>query len=253
MAKTLGGITWVYNAIQQDYPIVEAANCLKELCDKVIILDAGSNDGTYDIIKSLEDDKTKIVRCSNSEWHKHQGREKLSFFQNFAAAFLITDYYFCLQSDEIIHEKSFEVIRRAIETGNEGYLISRINLWGDSQHQLNVPQDRKPVSTEIVRLAKQYCRSVDDGESIAVQDLNIHFLNDIRVYHMGFVRDNVKHLVKIRHIQEDVFQIECDKRIEGMTKFYPWVAFNREDVIPIKEDLPKFITQWAKERDEKNR
>jgi hypothetical protein len=254
MAKTLGGITWAHNPIEQDYCLAETVACLKSLCDSVIILDAGSTDGGYELAKSLEDEKTHVISCSEAEWHKHQGREKISFFQNLAASFLTTDYYICLQADEIIHQDSFGWIRKAIETGRNGFFATRINLWGDSQHYLNVEQERQPVGIYIIRIARPVFKSVDDGESILVQDPDGNYADRIRIYHMGFVRDQRKHIGKIKHIQQEVFQIELDKRIEPMgDKFDPFVMFNQSDLSPIKEELPIFIQQWAKDRDEKNK
>jgi hypothetical protein len=249
---TLGGITWCHNAVEFDYPIIGAIQCLQELCDQVIVLDAGSTDGSDKLIDTLSDPITNIVKVSNTEWHKHQGREKLSFFQNLAKSFLTTDYYFCLQADEVIHENSFSTIRTAIGTGREGFFCSRINLWGDSGHYLHVSQERQPVGIYVTRLARQYYNSIDDGESIQVNEPDGNFVDKINIYHVGFVRDNQKHLVKIRHIQDEVFKIEHDKRIDGMVKFDPWKFYDKSDVSPIKERLPKFIQAWAKERDEIN-
>ena len=250
--KTLGGCIFIHNAINQDYHIVESVNCLKDLCDKIVVLDAGSTDGTAPLLMPLEDEKTTVIYCSTSEWQKHQGREKLSFFTNLAASFLTTDYYFNLQADECISELCFPAIREAIEKGYEGLYVKRINLWGDSQHQLEVPFERSPVGTEIVRLAKVGYQSIDDAESIACRHATYEYLDKIRIYHTGFIRDNVKHLVKIRHMQDDVFQIGHDKRIDGMTKFDPSVFFSVEDVVLIKEALPIFIQKWCYERDKMN-
>lgn len=160
---------------------------------------------------------------------------------------LDTEWNFYLQADEIIHENSFPLIRNCIDLDVQAYLVSRFNLWGSPYTMLDVPQERKPCSSEVIRLAKSGFRCIGDAESLGVP--NCMNGTNIHIYHMGFVRDPVKHLEKIRHIQDDVFLIEHDKRIDGMDKFDPWKFFSREDVIPIPEEgLPKFIKQWAHDR-----
>lgn len=249
---TLGGITWSYNFLSQDYCQVEAVNCLKELCDEVIVLDAGSTDGSAEILRKLEDDKVRVVLCDKEEWTKRRGREKLSFFQNLAMSFLTTDYYVALQADESLHENSFPVIRNAIETGCEGFYVLRINLWGSSKTQLNVPHERSPVGTNICRIAKVGYKSIDDAESIECPGAIMNFMENIRIYHAGFVRDKRVHVEKIRHMQQDVFEIDPDKKLEGMKEFDSTAWFTEKDLVPIKDELPKFVKLWAEERDKIN-
>lgn len=246
---TLGGSLFIYNGIKQDYSFIEALDCLFELCDKVSVV-VGGDDGTTEKVWEWVGNKPIIVTwISKQYWDEQKGREKLSYFSNMAIACLDTDYFINLQGDECIHESSFNSIREAIETGAESFFVKRINLWGSPYTALNVPQERKPVSTEIIRLAKKQYRCVDDAESIGVPSANADFLDQIRIYHTGFVRDPVKHLVKIRHIQDEVFLMDHDKRIDSMEKFDCWgMGFDPSDIETITEPLPKFIKQWAEER-----
>lgn len=252
--KTLGGTIFIRNAIEYDYCLYEAVASLQELCDEVVVLDAGSTDGTDIMVRTLENKKTKIVCLPKEEWHKQHGRYKLAYFTNLAMASLATDWHINLQGDEVIHEKSFDAIREAIEVPNaEAYFVSRINLWGNSQHQLNVGYDRLPVGKEIIRLAKTGYLSIDDAQSIdAPADLS--YLQKIRFYHMGFVRSKYKHTEKIRQMLVDIFEMgENDKKVDAMNGvFDPWVHFSKQDVIPISEELPKFVKEWAAERDRIN-
>jgi len=246
--KTLGCASFVYNAIEQDYNFRETIACMQELADHVIVLDAGSTDGTQEHLLKLGDKKTTIILCAPEEWRNQQGKEKLSYFSNMAISRLETDYQFYLQMDEIIHEDSFPLIREAIEYGFESYMVKRHNLFYDPWHQLNVPQERKPCSTEVLRLAKTKYRCYDDAESLACNEVCFNFMENIHIFHMGYVRDPKKHLVKIRHMINEVFRLEPERRIEGIEEFDPSRFFATEDVIPIQSDLPKFIKEWVKER-----
>lgn len=256
--RKLGGSIFVHNAISQDYCIKESVECLKELCDEVVVLDAGSTDGTTELVKSLADSKTMIALCEHDEWQakrKELGREVLSYFSNKAKDFLNTEWYFSLQADEVIHEDSFEAIRNFVyhESGGlSGAYCRRINLWGTTQHKLNVPLHRSPVGVTVLRLARTQYNSIDDAESIeAIGLIHTGLVDLIRVYHMGFVRDKYRHCSKVQHMQESIFQFaEMDKKVQAMDGvFDPWIHFSKSDVVPIGESLPKFVKAWAEERD----
>lgn len=92
-----------------DYCYAESIKCLKEFCDHVFILDAGSDDDTdKDILLNLCDDKTTFIRLLPESWHEQHGKEKLNYFTNIAieaAEKAGYEYQLNLQADEIIHEK----------------------------------------------------------------------------------------------------------------------------------------------------
>lgn len=246
---TLGGSIFCYNGISQDYCIKEAIQCLEEFCDEVVVVDAGSIDGTLDYLYGIVGKNTTIISCSNNEWQSIKGSEKLSYFTNIAIGALNTDYNFNLQADEILHEDSYDAVRRAIETGNDAFMCSRINLWASPYKMLDVPHERKPCSTQIVRLAKSSYHSYSDAESLMVREADFNFLNDIRIFHMGFVRKKEIHPSKIRHMQSEVFNVGVDKKLDGMEIFDPYKWFDESDLKPIQEPLPKIIQAWAKERE----
>lgn len=240
---------FIHNGEAFDYNYRETIACMKAFADKVVVIDAGSTDGTGDICEGLCDSKTTVIRVSNEEWNQHKGRGKISYFQNEAKRLLDTEYHFQMQADEILHESCFGAVREAISWGMNAYMVNRINLWFDPWHQLNVPQDRKPCSTSVVRLAKTRFDSVDDGESLCVPSVAGEWLDQIRLYHMGFVRDRTKMKSKVIHIQEQVFGTPHDHRLDDSDQFDPARFFDfNKDVILIGEKLPVFIQQWVAER-----
>lgn len=258
MKPTLGGSLFVYNAQSQDYSYIEAIECLIELCDEVVVLDAGSDDGTVAKLKASfwnpGNSKVRLLLLDGSEWRMLRGKEKLAHFTNYAIGSLTTDWNFNLQADECIHENCFDAIRAAIEKPEEAYRVRRINLWGDSEHALSVPHDRSPVGTNIIRLAKTKYRSVDDAEGIyAPASSELYDRDAVRMYHTGFVRNKFLHCRKIEHMQTKVFGMGFDPKVEAMRGvFDPWAIFDKKDVVSISEPLPKFIQSWAALRDEIN-
>lgn len=253
--QTLGGTLFCYNGIKHDYCLKEAVESLKALSDEVVLLDSGSDDGTAELMQSFADGKTKVICLPNEEWHRQQGKEKLSYFTNLCIESLSTDWNFNLQADECLSEHSFDAIRQAIEIPNaESFWVRRIDLWADSKHYLDVTHDRKPVGTEIIRLAKTKYLSIDDAQSLAAQPANWDYYNKIHIFHCGFIRSKYVHTHKIKHMLEDIFLMGNDKKVEVMGDVFDcWgLGFSPEDVKPLNEPLPKFIIEWATKRDEIN-
>lgn len=252
MSKTLGGTLFIRNGELYDYPYMQAIECLLEFCDKVVVCMVPTADRTcWNMREKYENHHKVYVRMVNDTHWEHmafQTKHRLSIFTNYAIEMLDTDYVFNLQGDEIVEPSSYEYIRQAVQEGYDGYLCSRINLWGSPYTQLNVEHHRKPCSTEIVRLAKTCYRAYDDAESLAAPVVD-KYLDKIKIWHMGFVRKREVHPSKIREMQGNIFKCGVDSKLEGMEVFDSTKWFGPEDLIPIEGELPPLIQQWAKERE----
>lgn len=241
---TLGGVQFIYNAIECDYPVVESLTALKDCCDQVVVVDAGSTDGTQALLYNLGVDVLYL-----DEWDKHQGRQKLSYFTNRAIELLNTDWFISVQADEILSEHSFDNIRAAIQYDNvDSYVCKRWNLWRDPLSYLELEQNRKPCSDEVIRLARSYARAYDDAEQIAAKNTHVFGKpENIEIFHVGFIRNPVKHVIKARRMLVDVFGLGMDSRIGD--KFDPdKFPFTGKDIQPLPGPLPKYIKDWCVER-----
>jgi uncharacterized protein YggL (DUF469 family) len=250
MSKKLAGTLFVYNGNRFDYNFMESIQCLIEFCDKVFVV-AGGEDGTYEMVQEKYGDKIILEYIEDEEWAAKKGKEKLNWFTNIAieeAQARGYEYQFNLQADEIVHESSYGIIRKVIESNGEGFMCKRINLWKDCNHQLNVPQNRLPCSSEIIRLAKTKYRSCGDAESLDVPDVNQNYTNLIEIWHYGFVRKKSVMIDKIKNMQSNVFQIDYDKKLDSMNTF-EWSAwFSENDLKRINKPHPKIMTEWVKTR-----
>lgn len=250
MSKSLAGVMFVYNGVSMDYCFEESIESMSAICDKVFVVDAGSDDGTKEKLLSIENPKLKVICTTPSVWHSHKGKEKLSYFTNIAigeAQNELYDYVLSVQADEVLHEKSHDAIKRAIESGGEGFLIKRVNLWGSPYTQLVVPENRQPCSTAVIRLTRSGYRAWDDAESINAL-ASVDILSEATIYHMGFVRKREVMVEKIRHIQAEIFGVTPDAKLNGMVFFNPWAWFDKLDVELISERLPIYVQDWAKKR-----
>lgn len=249
MSRTLGGFLFVKDGTKYDYCFKESVESLLEFCDKVAVIYVESSDNTFDILKEIQLGNSRLVLggVTKDAWEKHRGKEKLAIFQNYAIELLDTDYQYLQQADEITHESCYDTIRQAMKTDMEGFLISRINLWGDPMHQLNVPQYRKPCSTEVIRLTKRGHPTYGDGESINAQAVD-WFVKSIFMVHYGFVRDRKIQPDKIREMQGNIFECGVDKKLDGMVEFDGTKWFGPEDLKPIDFTHPKIIQNWVDAR-----
>jgi len=252
--KKLGGCLFVWNGISQDYNFRESMQCLLDLCDNVVVL-AGGNDGTKSAVEELIHSNAighcELFEITYSDWNAQMGRQKLSYFQNVAMGILEAngcDWTVLLQADEIIYPRSFPVIREAIEHDVEAYVCKRYNAWRDPLSMLNVIQERKPCSTEVIRLAKSHCRSYDDGEHVASNSVHVFGREDaIEIYHAGYIRDPVKHVVKAKNMLVDIFGLGMDSRI-GEVFDWSKFPFQGDDIVPIPGPLPVYIREWCADR-----
>lgn len=250
--KSLGGSLFIRNNYLYDYCAEESIKSLLEFCDRVSVVDAGSSDGTVEMLQELEsrNKNLTITYLTEQDWQSQQGKgySKLCYFTDIAISRLDTDYNYYQQGDEITHEDCYDNIRRAVEQGYEGYLISRINLWQNPYFRLDVWGNRNPCSTQIVRLARTKYRSHGDAESLAAPNID-GFLHAIRMYHVGFIRKREIMKAKIINMQEDVFELGShDVKLDGCDIFNPQLWFGPEDLVPISEPLPTLIQKWAAER-----
>lgn len=248
MSKRLGGTQFVIDGLKYDYCFAESIRSLQEFCNEVVVIDAGSKDGTVEVLKTLENEKTKIIYLDREEWDSLHGWAKLNHFSNKAISELTTEWNFYQQSDEVVHESCYKDIRQAIEQpGIEAFLVTRINLWSTPFQMLNVTGNRNPCSTQVIRLAKSNYMTGGDAESIYATP-SAAYVNNIRLYHFGFVRDKNIHADKIRNMQSKVFEVGVDSKLEGMTMFDPTKWFTEDDLMPIPEPLPAIMQKWAMDR-----
>lgn len=250
----LAGTTFIRNGETYDYCYMETIACLLEFCDHVFVVDAGSDDGTCEKIETIKNENLTLIKRPKEEWFEQEGtgRTKLCYFTDIAisaAKFTGFEYNFYLQCDEILHERSYEPVREAIKGNASGYLCKRVNLWDSPYTEINVPPNRMPCSNQVVRLAKTEYKSYGDAESLAVPSLDRSWVEQICIYHMGFVRKREVMKAKVINMQENVFELgHHDPKLDLSETFNPEFWFSKDELEFIEEPLPLIIKNWAAER-----
>lgn len=247
MSKTLGGFIFFKDAEKYDYCYQQAVESLLAVCDKVSLVHFAP---TEDWLPPdlLVDERLSVCSLSNRMWEKMKGKTKLANFQNIAAMLLDTDYQLLVQADEVIHPDSYGAIREAMETGGEGFLCERVNLWGSPNTMLVVPQERQPCSIHVNRLTKRGYWCYDDGESIG-SPTTLQFANRIKIIHYGFVRRKEVMKSKIINMQQGVFAMEnYDAKLGQCEVFDSKLWFDGDDLAPINFTHPPIMNEWIMER-----
>ena len=104
----------VRNVLSQGYPFVQAIKAALHICDEFIISDGYSTDGTFEILKSLKDQYSKIdlvrIQWNLAPSYTKRG-EVIAETANKTRQLCSGEYLFYIQANEVIHEKSINTIK----------------------------------------------------------------------------------------------------------------------------------------------
>lgn len=109
-ADGITGITIVKNAVSLGYPFLYAVKSVIPACDRFIISDGYSTDGTDEIIKHLTDDYPRKISVIKKKWGKSTSGEVLAEVTDDALSYCQTKWIYYIQADEIVHEANLELI-----------------------------------------------------------------------------------------------------------------------------------------------
>lgn len=250
----LAGISIIKNAVKYDYCFEESIRSMQQVCDAVIVAYVESEDDTFERLINMQNDNLYIIQLTDKDWNLYPDKHRLSYITNIAiqhADRLGFPYVFSCQADEVVHESSYDSIRKFVESGKDAAIIKRINLWKTPYQELNVPHDRQPCNTQVLRLAKSSFRAYDDAESLGLnRNHDIEYLDDVVLIHYGFVRKKEVMKGKIINMQQGVFGMaNYDSKLDQCDVFNPDLWFNPEtELKEISITHPKLMENWIKHR-----
>ena len=112
----VSGFTFIKNAVQFDYPVVEAICSILPLCDEMIVAVGDCSDDTRELISTIGSDKIRII---DTVWNPElrEGGAVLADETNkaFHAITGNPDWCFYIQGDEVLHEKYHDTVRKSME------------------------------------------------------------------------------------------------------------------------------------------
>lgn len=258
---SLGGHIFVRDGIRLDYCVAEAVNSLLPICDDVVVMDCGSSDGTPDLLRREFGSNPKVRLFFDGPWDQYKGQhgERLRLLGEDGRKLLTTDWQFMLQADEVLHERSYDPIRHAMQSGrSDRYYCRRVDLWGDVNRCVfldinRYPQSRRPMDPDLVRLAKVSVPVVSDAGTLDKDGANGDYFELITIYHYSMVRDPVVLPVKCvemhawYHGQPPEMR-EDDVMVRWMRQGQPFdhtIWKTNEELQPIPYSHPVAAAPWV--------
>ncbi len=189
----IAGFTFIRNAVQNDYPIVEAITSILPICDEFVVAVGNSTDGTLALIQAIPSDTIRIIETVWDESAREGGRVfALETDKAYQAISPDTDWAFYIQGDECVHEDDLPKIEAAMQLHAdnptvEGLLFHYKHFYGSYDY---VAVSRRWYRREI-RVVKfdPTVHSYKDAQGFRKAGKKIHAkLIDASIYHYGWVK-----------------------------------------------------------------
>ncbi|OAQ40464.1 glycosyl transferase [Pedobacter psychrophilus] len=203
----VSGFTFIRNASQNDYPIVEAISSVLPLCDEFIVAHGNSNDDTLDLIRGIKSYKIKIIDTVWEDDLREGGKVfALETDKAFMAIADNSDWAIYIQGDEVIHEKYHATLRKEMEQNLndekvEGLLLKYIHFYASYDF---FASSRRWYRKEI-RVIKNLkdIHSYRDAQGFRLNDRKIKVKEiDAYIYHYGWVKPPIGLKNKVRNFNK---------------------------------------------------
>jgi glycosyltransferase involved in cell wall biosynthesis len=201
----VSGFTFIKNAVEFGYPVVESILSVLPLCDEMVVAAGDSTDGTRELISSIPSPKIKII---DTVWDTNLrlGGAVLADETNKAlhATAEDADWCFYIQGDEILHEKYYDIIRESMlrwkdDTEVDGLLFKYKHFYGSYDY---VAASSKWYRNEIRIVRRNHgIYSYRDAQGFRKEDdkkLKVKAI-DAYIYHYGWVRPPLTMMDKTRN------------------------------------------------------
>lgn len=188
------GFSFIRQAIDFDYPIVEAIRSILPVCDDFVVAVGPSTDGTRELVESIDPTKIRIIDTIWNDQLREGGRvlaeETDKAFQAIGAE---TDWCFYIQGDELVHEQDHSRILEAMKKWEkdpkvEGLLFNYYHFYG-SYDYLGASSTWYPKEIRIIRNDKSIYSYGDaqgfrkgQNRKLRVKPIDAH------IYHYGWVK-----------------------------------------------------------------
>jgi len=191
----VAGFTFVRNAIKFDYPIIEAISSILPICDSFVVAVGDSEDGTLELINTIQSDKIKVMETTWDDALREGGKVlAVETDKAFHAIPNDYDWAFYIQGDEVVHEKDLLKIKQAMSDNLnrediDGLLFKYRHFFGSYDYIGNSPRWYQN-EIRIVR-NKKNIYSYKDAQGFRKDDdkkLNVVAI-DAYIHHYGWVKD----------------------------------------------------------------
>ena len=240
----VSGFTFIKNAEMLGYPFIESIQSVLPIVDEFIIAVGKSEDNTLEIIKSIKNDKIRIIE---TQWNESmQDRGYVYAQQKMTAQFSCTgDWAFYLEGDEVIHEKDLGTIRNTMERHLDNPEVEA--LYFDYYHFYGKPSQVGIAGYKRApRIIRNTIRNYSpDGLFFVVMDKNkkgrypkaAHA--GCHIYHYGHVR-------KVERNNEKIKQVGKYWGDEEPNTFSTYGNIDLAEIRPFTGSHPKIVQDWLR-------
>ncbi|MFN0215263.1 MAG: glycosyltransferase family 2 protein [Saprospiraceae bacterium] len=190
----VAGFTFVRNALQYDYPVVQAIRSILPICDYFVVAVGKSEDATLKLVRAIGDPKIHIIETEWDDSLREGGRvlalETDKAFQAIPAEY---DWCFYIQGDECVHENALPSLQASMERylndpQTDGLLFDYRHFYG-SYDFIGMTRRWYRREVRIIRNDKRIYSYRDaqgfrkgDGKKLQVRPVHEY------IYHYGWVR-----------------------------------------------------------------
>ena len=199
------GFTFIKNAVQFDYPVVESIRSILPLCDEMIVALGDSSDNTRELISSIDSEKVRII---DTVWNPNLREDGAVLADETNKAYQAitekTDWCFYIQGDEVLHEKYYGVIKEGMEKWKDdlrvdGLLFKYKHFYGSFDYIATSSKWYRNEIRIIRKNSKFYSyRDAQGFRKGSDEKLKVKKL-DAEIYHYGWVRPPVTMMDKKRN------------------------------------------------------
>jgi len=222
----VSGFTIIRNGVYYAYPFKEAILSILPLCDEFIVNVGESDDSTLEEVRKLCEEHSKI-RIIESKWDMSlKGGTVLSVETNIALKECTGDWCFYIQSDELLHEKYYGIVKNEMikcldNRSIEGLCFKYLHFYGSYDY---VQDNYRNWYIKEVRIVRQSENIVSWGDAMDFRHPDGTKLNykiiDAEIFHYGWVRPPETLITKRKDFEKLYNEGEkAEKNISGFQNY----------------------------------
>lgn len=222
----VSGFTIIRNGVYYAYPFREAILSILPICDEFIVNVGESDDSTLEEVKKLCEEYPKI-RIIESKWDMSlKGGLVLSVETNKALKECTGDWCFYIQSDELLHEKYYGIVKDEMkkclnDKSIEGLSFKYIHFYGSYDY---IQDNYRNWYIKEVRIVRNSDNIVSWGDALDFKHpdgtkLNYKLIN-AEIYHYGWVRPPETLITKRKDFEKLYnYGEKAEKNISGFQNY----------------------------------